>query len=301
MGSNIRKGSVLVICATVCWGLISPLAKIISAADIDLMTLMVFRSLFTIAVSLLCLFLVGSPARLRVDRETLCFYFLCGFFSIALAGGCYLKSLSYLTVAQALVIHYTSPLVTLAGSMWITREKPTLLHAAAGVIIVAGVFAGMGGSLTAFSSVSAAGVIWAALSVIGLSGQTLVGRRFSISHETDRFAMLLYSSISGCILLFAYKTIFTGWADVRLITPRIFSLMCFVGFTGSFLAYGLFYASLKYIPAAAVNLFSTFEIVVAVGLTALLVGQIPSGYEILGCALIMTAIFCAYIATEKKK
>ena len=126
LGSNIRKGSVLVICATVCWGLISPLAKIISAADIDLMTLMVFRSLFTIAVSLLCLFLVGNPARLRVDRETLCFYFLCGFFSIALAGGCYLKSLSYLTVAQALVIHYTSPLVTLAGSMWITRAMTFL-------------------------------------------------------------------------------------------------------------------------------------------------------------------------------
>ena len=41
--------------------------------------------------------------------------------------------------------------------------------------------------------------------------------------------------------------------------------------TGSLLAYGSFFAALKYIPAAVASLLCTLEIVVAVGLTAVFV------------------------------
>ncbi|MCR5335532.1 MAG: DMT family transporter [Synergistes sp.] len=301
MAGNICKGGALVLCAAFCWGLISPLAKIISAAGIDLMTLMLFRSIFTIFASCICIFLLRDPARLCMDRERARFYFLCGVLSVVMSGGGFLKSLDYLTVPQAIVIHYTFPLVTLAGSMWVTREKPAMLQIAAGFIIVAGVITGMGGKVNSFTSVPAAGFLWALLAVIGISGQTLAARRFSLSHENDELAMLFYANIFASLLLIAYKTAFVGWADVAFVTPRIFMLMCIVGFTGSFLSYGLFYAALKYIPAAVASLFCTFEIVVAVGLTALLVGQVPSGHEILGCALILIAIFCASAAPKKKK
>ena len=301
MNGNIKKGGALVLCAALCWGLISPIAKIIAASNIDLMTLMVFRSLFTMVASLLCLITGGRRGRLRIDRERLGFYFLCGTLTVAMTGGGYLKSLNYLTVAQAIVIQYSAPLVTLAGSIWVTRERPTLLQAAAGFMIVAGVIAGMGGSVVSFASVPVEGLIWGLLTVAGTSGQTLAVRRYSISHKSDELAMLFYSNIFGAAILIAYKTIFTGWADAALITPRIFSLMCIVGFTGSFLSYGFFYAALKYIPAAVASLLCTFEIVVAVGLTAVLAGQVPSGHEILGCALIMTAIFCASVAPKRKK
>lgn len=298
---NISKGGALVLCAAFCWGLISPLAKIISAANIDLMTLMLFRSLFTLTASYLCLLLPGGRARLRIDRERVRFYFLCGVLSVVLSGGGFLKSLDYLTVPQAIVIHYTFPLVTLMGSMWVTREKPTVLQIAAGFIIVAEVISGMGGKVASFTSVPAAGFIWALLAVMGISGQTLVARRFSLSHENDELVMLFYANVFASVLLAAYKTVFVGWADVALVTPRIFLLMSIVGFTGSFLSYGLFYASLKYIPAAVASLFCTFEIIVAVGLTAAVVGEVPSGHEVFGCALILIAIFCASAAPEEKK
>ena len=301
LSGNMRRGGALALCAAFCWGIISPAAKIVSAAEIDLMTLMIFRSLFALAASGLCLFISGQRARLHVGRETARFYFICGAFSVALAGGGYLKSLAYLTVAQAIVIHYTFPLATLAGSMWVTREKPTLLQVAAGFIIVAGVVTGMGGSAASFISVPAAGFIWAALAVIGISGQALVARRFSISHETDELAMLFYSNLFGSALLIAYKTLFAGWGDAARVTPRLFALMSLVAFTGSFLSYGFFYAALKYIPAAVASLFCTFEIVVAVGLTALFVGQAPSPHEAAGCALILIAIFCASVAPKEKR
>ncbi|MGD9666717.1 MAG: EamA family transporter, partial [Synergistaceae bacterium] len=64
------------------------------------------------------------------------------------------------------------------------------------------------------------------------------------------------------------------------------------------LAYGLFYTALKYLPAATVSLLCTLEIVVAVGLTSLLLNQPPSMQEIIGCSIIIVAIVCATVPTS---
>ena len=152
--NNYWRGAGLALLAACCWGLISPIAKILSAAGLDLMSVMVFRSLFTMTSVGAGFVAMRRFEVFRVDRETLKFYFISGMLSVAFSGGGFLTSLEYLTVAEALVIHYTFPLAAIAGSLFITRERPTLLQLIAGLLIVCGVYIGMGGSMEAMRSIS---------------------------------------------------------------------------------------------------------------------------------------------------
>ncbi|OUO94360.1 DMT family transporter [Cloacibacillus sp. An23] len=290
--NNYWRGAALALTAAVCWGIISPIAKVLGAAGIDLMSVMVYRSLFTFAASGLFLFLTHGAGDFRVERGYLRFYIISGTLSVAFAGGGFLTSLEYLSVAEALVVHYTFPLGALAGSLYITHERPTALQCAAGVLIVLGVFIGMGGSVHALMNISLPGLFWGLLAVVGMSGQALVTRRFSLEHKVDEFKLLFFSNAVGLFILFVFKTKWYGWGDLANFDAARFALMNVQAFTGSFIAYGVFFAALKCIPAAMASLLCTMEIVVAVVLTAVFVHQIPSVHEVIGCALILIAIAC---------
>lgn len=297
-GNGFLRGAVLALFAAACWGIISPVAKVLAGAGIDLMSVMVFRALFSLTAVGAVLFLTRGSSAFRAEREEMRFYFISGALSVAIAGGSFLSSLEYLTVAEALVIHYTFPLVAIAGSLCVTRERPTLLQIAAGIIIVVGVFVGMGGDMASMRTMSVPGVLWGLGAVFGMAGQALMTRRWSLGHKMDEMKLLFWSNCFGAVLLFVFKSLRYGWGDLPNFTLPLFSLMTLQAFCGSVLAYGAFFASLKYIPAAVTSLLCTFEIVVAVGLTAIFVGQAPSMHEVAGCALILTAIACSSI---KKK
>ena len=94
------------------------------------------------------------------------------------------------------------------------------------------------------------------------------------------------------------KSVFIGWADIANFTPFLFSILLLQAISGSLIAYGLFYSALKYIPAATVSLLCTLEMVLAVALTAVTLGTVPTLREVVGCAVIISAIV---ISTIKKK
>lgn len=295
------RGAALALSAAVCWGIISPVAKVLAGAGIDLMTVMVFRSFFTLTATGVWLLALRGRGAFRLDRAHLRFYIISGTLSVAFAGGGFLTSLEYLSVAEALIIHYTFPLAALIGSLYITHERPTMLQCLAGVLIICGVYIGMGGSAAAFRNISFTGVFWGLLAVFGMAGQALVTRRFSLSHEMDEVKLLFFSNLVGIWMLFGFKSFWYGWGDLSNFTPALFSLMTLQAFTGSLLAYGAFFAALKCIPAAMVSLLCTLEIVVAVLLTAVFVHQVPSAHEIAGCLLILIAIACTSVPAKHKR
>lgn len=284
--------------AAVCWGVMSPIAKVLSGAGISLMSVVAFRALFVVVILGPYIFLTKGSEVFRPDSRMLCFYILSGLLSVVFSGGGFLMSLKYLSVPEALILHYTFPLVTLLGSLYITHEKPTFLQVVSGFLIIAGVYIGMLGGEKTFSGLSVPGLMWGSLAIIGISGQALVARRVCKGQETDQLVLLFFAHLLGGTALALGKSAIVGWGDISNFTSPLFGLMVFQAFCGSLLAYGLFYTALKYLPAATVSLLCTLEIIVAVGLTALLLKQPPSMQEIIGCTVIIIAIVCATVRTS---
>ena len=163
-------GVAMTLIAAVCWGIMSPIAKVLTGAGISLMSVMAFRALFVVLVAGPYLYCVKGPQIFRPDSTMLSFYLLSGLLSVVFSGGGFLMSLKYLSVAEALIIHYTFPLVTLLGTLWITRERPTTLQVISGFLIIAGVYLGMVGGEKTFSGISVPGLMWALLAIVGISG-----------------------------------------------------------------------------------------------------------------------------------
>ena len=288
------RGVGIALLAAVSWGFMSPLVKLLAAAGISLMSAMTVRALLTAAVMGLWLLCTRGRAVFSQPPRVMRFYLLSGLLTVCCAGCGYLMSLEYLTVAEAMIIHYSFPLVTLAGSLWVTREAPTKLQILAAFLIIIGVFAGLGGG-SSFAGLSLPGVLWGLLAVAGISGQTLVARRAALAGVKDQASLLFFSHLSGGALVLVGKSLFLGWADLALMTPHLALLLVLQALCGSLIGYGLFYVSLKYIPAGISSLLCTLEMVVAVALTALLAGEVPSLHEIAGCAVLLAAIVCAAV------
>jgi drug/metabolite transporter (DMT)-like permease len=291
--NNYWRGVVMTLIAAALWGVMSPIAKVLSSAGVSLMSAMTFRAFFVVVTLGPFIYFTKGPDTFKLNRSMFHFYLLSGTLSVAFAGGGFLMSLEYLSVAEALILHYTFPLVTLLGSIYITHEKPTFLQIISGFLIVVGVYLGMVGGDKTFSGISIPGLMWGILAIIGISGQALIGRRVCKGQKTDQLALLFFAHLFGGVIIVAGKSSIAGWGDTVNLTMYLFGLMVFQSFCGSLLAYGFFYTALKYIPAATVSLLCTLEIVVAVGLTSILLGQSPSIQEVMGCGLIIIAIVFA--------
>ena len=80
------RGAVLALAAATCWGMISPVAKVLATAGIDLMTVMTFRSMFTVIASGIFLLFTEGRDIFCFNAEYMRFYVISGILSVLLQG-----------------------------------------------------------------------------------------------------------------------------------------------------------------------------------------------------------------------
>ena len=121
--SNHWRGVAYSLMAAFFWAVMSPIAKVLSAAGINLISVMAFRGIFVAVAMAPWLYFTRGKEFFFPPRSALIFYLNSGMLSVVLAGGGFLMSLAYLSVAEALILHYTFPLVTMLGSMYIRKRN----------------------------------------------------------------------------------------------------------------------------------------------------------------------------------
>jgi drug/metabolite transporter (DMT)-like permease len=106
----------------------------------------------------------------RTSREMLTAYALLGILTIIFNSTGFMMSCVYISVPQALMLGYTSPIVTMAGSAFLTGEKPTPVQVIAGFMVLLGLYIGFVMGTESGGPISLVGVAWAGVSVTGSSG-----------------------------------------------------------------------------------------------------------------------------------
>lgn len=272
------------------WGPTGAIAKMITASGLSQICVVSYRAVSIAILIGVWLSVKKGMSVFRTSREMLTAYALLGILTIIFNSTGFMMSCVYISVPQALMLGYTSPIVTMAGSAFLTGEKPTPVQVIAGFMVLLGLYIGFVMGTESGGPISLVGVAWAGVSVTGSSGQALLSRRISKTRHTDPLLQLFFAHLFGGFFLIAGRTVLGSWSDLANLTPRGFALAQYPALMSGLVAYGLLFSALKHIPAPLVSLICTLEIVFALMLTPLLVHQVPTMHEITGCSIIIAAV-----------
>ena len=298
MTRSYKEGIFMALAAVFCWSGSGAFAKLIDAGGVSQLTVVCYRGLFVAMAAGLYLFCRKGWAAFRCSRWTLAACVLLGVFVVVFNAVGYMMGCTYLTVPQVLMISYIFPIVTMIGSAFFNKEKPTLLQFVSAFLILAGLYVGFMTDKAA-GPVSLAGVAWVLLSVTGLAGQSLLSRRLSQMGELGPLTQLFFAHLAGGLILAVAKTFTSGWGDLANITPRIFLFMQYPAAITALLGYGLIFASLSRIPAPLASILCSMEIVFALFLTPLYIHQFPSLSEVAGSMIIIAAVVMSIVSSQK--
>lgn len=290
---NYRHGILMALGTALAWGGTGPIAKMITVSGLSQITVVCYRAVFVALVVGCWLWLRQGLKVFRVPVDLLAVYVLIGIFVLVFNAAGYMMSCVYLSVPQVLMLNYTFPIVTMAGSIFLTGERPTAVQVVSAFMVLFGLYIGFVMGKASGGPISLFGVAWAGLSVIGLAGQALLSRKVSMAGRSDPLLQLFFSHLFGGIILIIAKTVLVGWSDMAALSPRVFALIQYPAVISALIGYGLLFSALKYIPASLASLICTMEIVFALMLSPLLLHQIPPVNEIAGCTIILAAVACS--------
>ncbi|MFA0887593.1 MAG: DMT family transporter [Synergistales bacterium] len=292
------RGTLMALSTAFIWGPTGAIAKMITSTGLSQISVVAYRAVVISFVVACWLWATRGMSAFRVPKRMLGVYGSLGLLTIIFNATGFMMACVYLSVPQVLMLGYTSPIVTMAGSSLLTRERPSPIQVMSGFLVLLGLYVGFVMGRDADASISLVGLAWGSLSVIGASGQALLSRRVSKMALPDPLLQLFFSHLFGGFLLITARTLLTGWPDLAALTLRGFVLIQYPALMSGLLGYGLLFSALRLIPAHLVTLICTLEIVFALMMTPLLVRQIPTMNEIAGCAVILFAVACS-VATRK--
>lgn len=239
------------------------------------------------AVGLAFLILMLAAKRQRPDfsaiRKNLPLLILSGIFLganwIAL-----FEAYRYTAVSTATVCYYTAPLLVLALSPILLKEKLTgfqagcMAAALVGMVLVTAPWQ---------ADASLPGIAWGMSAACLYAGVILTNRRLK---GLTPFDTTLVQLLSSALVLTPYVQM-TEELTALSPTPTVLFLLLVVGIVHTGLAYTLYFGSIPMLPARTVAIYGYLDPVLAVVLSALLLREPLTATGIIGIILVLGAAF----------
>lgn len=273
-------------------------SKIVLQWGISSVELVKLRSVGA-AACLLALVAAVRPSALRVSRRELGFLALFGITGIALVQWFYFVAIERLPVGIALLLEFTAPLFVALWVRFVRRETvrrrmwAALALCLAGLALVAQVRAG--------EALDVGGVIAGVAAAIALAAYFLLGERgltrrdpLSLAAWSFAFSALLWSTAapSWRPVLDALDSSVSLPAPFAAAVP-LWSLVGFVVVLGTVVPYVLVLGAIGRLGPARVGLIGTCEPVGASLVAWIVLGEVLSGVQLAGGAVVLAGIVLA--------
>ena len=196
------------------------------------------------------------------------------------------EAFRFTSVSVATVCYYMAPIIVMALSPWLLREKLSLrkvlcvLTALLGAALVSGILTG-----TAQGSNHLLGVALGLLAAAMYATVVLVNKRIVSVKAFDR-TILQLAAAGGVLIPYVALT--------ERVDPAVFSwktalLMLIVCVLHTGIAYALYFASLEGVSGQTAALYSYVDPIVAVLASAIVLQERMSGWGIVGSVLVLGA------------
>ncbi len=206
------------------------------------------------------------------------------------------EAYNYTSVAVATLCYYMAPLFVMAASPFILKEKLSaknalcILAALAGMVLVSGLT-----ELNGASRAELPGILFGLAAAVLYASVIFLNKRVSGVPAYDRTVIQLSSS---ALVLLPYCLI-TGAFNGADFSARSVILVLILGVFHTGIAYALYFSALDGLKAQTAALFSYIDPIVAIILSALLLGEELGTTGIIGAILVLGAAIVSELPIGK--
>jgi drug/metabolite transporter (DMT)-like permease len=237
--------------------------------------------------------LLALRKRWPVLRRNAVTLVLFGLLGVALAQACFFNAVRYLPVGVALLLEYLG-IVLVVGWMWLVHgQRPRLLTVVGSLAALAGLLLVL--DLTGAGRLDPIGVLWGLGAGVGLAGYYVIAGR--IDDELPSVVMASGGMAIGALVLLLLGVVGAlplraGTADVSFAGHRMSWLVPIAGLSlvAAVVAYLTGVAGARLLGARLSSFVGLTEVMFAVLIAWLVLGELPTGVQLLGGALIVIGV-----------
>ena len=314
-----RRGYLFILVAVTFWGGSASLAKYLFATRFDAMIISQMR------VSLLFLVLAGffllkNRSIFIIDRKDTVWFVLLGIIGVAMTNFAYYFTVQESTVATAILIQYTAPVLVMIYAVAISKEEAFNGMKVISLVLslVGCFFAVSGGAVSeiklrgwALVTGPAAALCYAYMLVAGppkckarLRAEAL--RRASTSARAGKKVLRKYSVWTMLTYAFGVATLF--WLVVNppwLIAAKAYTasdwgIFWIFAIVSILIPHATFSAGLKILEASSVGIASTLEPIIAIAIAYVALNETLNAVQIAGAAAVVFGVLVLQVASYRK-
>ena len=300
---KLTKGYVIAIIGIVMWSTTGVfISYIVTTYNMPALTLAFWRNLFVCAALAPIFFLFRRPL-LRLSRSQIKLYISYGLV-LAIFNSIWVLSVQENGAAVATVLAYSSAGFTAIFAFWLFKEKLGLPKITAIILSLAGCILVSNAYNPDMWTLKPLGISTGLISGVVFAGYTLYGKE-AARREINVWTSLLYSFAIGSLflLLFNLFPILPGAAgSLKALWPDMpiqgWLVLLFLSLGPTTLGFGLYNASMNYLPASITNLLATTEPVMTAVEAYLFLDERMTPTQIAGGVIILFAVLIVRLEKE---
>ena len=203
----------------------------------------------------------------------------------------FFHSVQVSTVAIGTMMSVTFPMFVTFIEPVVFKEKLKFKSVLASLILIFGVFITI--PEFSLSNNMTRGILWGVLASLTYAIMTVGNRYFASKYEG--MVICFYEQGTAAIMLLpALFIVKAEWHSTDI------ALICFVGTVCTALAYTLYVTAQKRIKAQTAGIITGMETVYGILYALVLLGEVPSARELIGCSIIIAVAFYTSVANAGK-
>lgn len=284
------EGYALALCATFLHGSAGILGRMVYRYEADILSVATLRSI--IATILVCAgMLVFRRDLFRIKMKDVHFFVCYGLFGMFGVPLCFLSAIKYTTVATASILLSSSPIFVILFSALCFREALTLRKGAALALTLSGSALAIQCYRPNLLAFNLRGILFGLGASLFLAAFILLSKHAVGGYHS--WTIIFYGMLFGTVFLSIFHIAHDGhltwkhpvamwfWLLLQALLPAILSDVFYL-------------SSLRYLEAGKVSLISSFQVVAALLLSMVFLGERLDIFQSIGATLVLLGILSAH-------
>jgi drug/metabolite transporter (DMT)-like permease len=287
------RGYLMVALAATCWGLSATAAKMMLREQVSTLLIVQTRATFS-AIILAGILLLMRPSLLRIGWKEALRCALLGVVGIAGANFTYYDAIHETSVAVAIVLQYTAPLLVMAYAAISGEEALTPIKIGAAALAIVGCLFAVGGWQSAAESLTARGLISAAGSSVCFGFMAVYARH--LLARNSAWTVIAYALLAASIFWLAVHPPAAILAEHP--GTGVWGVLVVFAVVSVLVPYALFFGGLRHIVSSRAIIVSTLEPIVAIVSAALIAGETLTWLQRTGAAVVVASVGLVQLQRE---